>query len=143
MQLIDLLTADDVVFGIRAADIGAAAASLLRITLPRHGIEPAETERLVQAVLARERETPTLCGAIAIPHARDARVAEFLVAIGINREATPRVLIAFLSPEARRAEHLDLLARLARLSRDNAAITAIAAATTAEAVLEVIRERPR
>lgn len=143
MQLIDLLTTDDVVFGIRAADIGAAAASLLRITLPRHGVEPAETERLVQAVLARERETPTLCGAIAIPHARDARVTEFLVAIGINREATPRVLIAFLSPEARRAEHLDLLARLARLSRDQAAISAIAAATTAEAVLEVIRERPR
>src|SRR5881227_2190311 len=135
MQLIDLLTADDVVFAIRGADIGAAAASLLRITLPRHGIEPAETERLVQAVLARERETPTLCGAIAIPHARDARVKEFLVAIGINREATPCVLIAFLSPEARRAERLDLLARLARLSRDNAAINAIAAATTAEAVL--------
>src|SRR5436309_15367269 len=143
MQLIDLLTADDVVFGIREADIGTAAATLLRTTLPRHGIEPAETERLVQAVLARERETPTLCGAIAIPHARDARVAEFLVAIGINREATPRVLIAFLSPEARRAEHLDLLARLARLSRDQAAISAIAAATTAEAVLGVIRERPR
>ena len=67
MQLIDLLTADDVVFGIREADIGTAAATLLRTTLPRHGIEPAETERLVQAVLARERETPTLCGAIAIP----------------------------------------------------------------------------
>jgi mannitol/fructose-specific phosphotransferase system IIA component (Ntr-type) len=143
MQLIDLLTADDVVFGIRAADIGAAAATLLRITLPRHGIDPAETERLVQAVIARERETPTLCGAIAIPHARDAHVKEFLVAIGINREAAPRVLIAFLSPEARRAEHLDLLARLARLSRDQAAISAIAAATTGEAVLEVIRERPR
>ena len=149
MQLIDLLTADDVVFAIRGADVGAAAASLLRTTLPRHGIERAETERLVQAVLARERETPTLCGAIAIPHARDARVKDFLIAIGINPdgvvegEATPRVLIAFLSPEARRAEHLDLLARLARLSRDNAAISAIAAATTAEAVLEVIRERPR
>jgi mannitol/fructose-specific phosphotransferase system IIA component (Ntr-type) len=149
MQLIDLLTADDVVFGIRAADISAAAASLLRITLPRHGIDPAETERLVQAVLARERETPTLCGAIAIPHARDARVTEFLVAVAVNPAgvvegtAAPRVLIAFLSPEARRAEHLDLLARLARLSRDQAAISAMAAATTAEAVLEVIRERPR
>ena len=149
MQLIDLLTADDVVFAIRGADIGAAAASLLRITLPRHGVEPAETERLVQTVLARERETPTFCGAIAIPHARDARVKEFLLAIAVNPNgvvaapAAPRVLIAFLSPEARRAEHLDLLARLARLSRDNAAISAIAAATTGEAVLEVIRERPR
>jgi mannitol/fructose-specific phosphotransferase system IIA component (Ntr-type) len=55
----------------------------------------------------------------------------------------PRVLIAFLSPEAKRNEHLDLLARLARLSRDQSAISAIAAATDAEGVLEVIRERPR
>ena len=93
MQLIDLLTADDVVFTIRGADIGAAAASLLRITLPRHGVEPAETERLVQAVLARERETPTLCGAIAIPHARDARVAEFLVAIARTVEACRRACL--------------------------------------------------
>ena len=149
MQVIDVLIADDVVFGIHGPDIGAAAATLLRITLPRHGVEPAETERLVQAVLARERETSTLCGAIAIPHARDAQVKEFLVAIAVNPNgvvaapSSTRVLIAFLSPEARRAEHLDLLARLARLSRDNAAISAIAAATSAEAVLEVIRERPR
>jgi len=141
MQVIDVLIADDVVFGIRGADIGAAAVTLLRITLPRHGVAPSETERLVQAVLARERETPTLCGAIAIPHGRARE--------GVPRRdryqprTTPRVLIAFLSPEARRAEHLDLLARLARLSRDQAAINAIAAATTAEAVLEVIRERSR
>lgn len=149
MQLIDLLTADDVVFGVREPDIGAAAARLLRTTLPHHGFDAAEIERLVAAVLARERETPTLCGAIAIPHARDARVTKFLIAVAVNPAgvvegaASPCVLIAFLSPEAQRNEHLDLLARLARLSRDSAAIGAIAAATTAEAVLEVIRERPR
>ena len=149
MQLIDLLTADDVVFGIREADIAAAAARLLRATLPHHGVVPAEVERLVEAVLARERETPTLCGAIAIPHARDARVNEFIVSIAVNPDgvvegpAAPRVLIAFLSPETRRNEHLDLLARLARLSRDHAAISAMAAATEAKAVLDVIRERPR
>jgi mannitol/fructose-specific phosphotransferase system IIA component (Ntr-type) len=149
MQLIDLLTADDVVFGIRAPDIGAAAATLLHTTLPRHGFAPADVARLVDAVLARERETPTLCGAIAIPHARDAQVSQFIVSIAVNPAGVlegvgaPRVLIAFLSPEVKRSEHLDLLARLARLSRDQAAISAIAGAKDAAAVLEVIRERPR
>ncbi|HEV2719086.1 MAG TPA: PTS sugar transporter subunit IIA [Thermoanaerobaculia bacterium] len=149
MQLADLITPNDVVFGVREADIGAAAARLLRTTLPHHGLDAAEVERLVQAVLTRERETSTLCGAIAIPHARDARVPEFIVAIGINAEGVteaagaPRVLIAFLSPEARRAEHLELLARLARLSRDQEAISAIAGAKEASTVLEIIRERPR
>jgi mannitol/fructose-specific phosphotransferase system IIA component (Ntr-type) len=149
MQLIDLLTADDVVFGIRESDVGAAAARLLRTTLPHHGFASAEAERLVAAVLARERETPTLCGAIAIPHARDTQVSQFIVAIAVNPAGViegvgaPRVLIAFLSPEAQRSEHLDLLARLARLSRDHAAISAMAAATDTKGVLEVIRERPR
>jgi nitrogen PTS system EIIA component len=147
MQLIDFLTSDDIVFGLRRADIGAAAEQLLRTTLPHHGLEPAEVERLVAAVLARERETPTLCGTIAIPHARDARVKEFIVAIGINAsgvvEGGPRVLIAFLSPEPRRAEHLDLLSRLARLSRDQAAISALAGAGGREEVLEIIRGLPR
>jgi len=149
MHLIDLLTPDDIVFGIRGADIGAAAASLLRTTLPGRGIDAAEVERLVQAVLARERETPTLCGAIAIPHARDAKVPEFIVAIGINPDGVvegagaPRVMIAFLSPESRRAEHLDLLARLARLSRDQEAISAMAGAGRAGEVLEIIRDRAR
>jgi mannitol/fructose-specific phosphotransferase system IIA component (Ntr-type) len=149
MQLIDLLTADDVVFGVRALDIGAAADRLLRTTLPHHGFALAEVERLVAAVLARERETPTLCGAIAIPHARDAHVSQFIVSIAVNPAGvvegadSPRVLIAFLSPETKRSEHLELLARLARLSRDHAAISAMAGASSAQAVLEVIRERPR
>ena len=147
MQLIDFLTSDDVVFGVHGADIAAAAAQLLRTTLPHHGFDASEVSRLIDAVLARERETPTLCGAIAIPHARDAHVKDFVVAIGINAagvvEGGPRVLIAFLSPESRRAEHLDLLSRLARLSRDQAAINAIAAASTAQEVLEIIRGLPR
>ena len=149
MQLIDLLTADDVVFDIREPDVGAAAATLLRTTLPRHGFAAADVARLVDAVLARERETPTLCGAIAIPHARDAQVSQFIVSIAVNPAGVvegvgaPRVLIAFLSPEAKRSEHLELLARLARLSRDQAAISAMAGAGDGAGVLEVIRERPR
>lgn len=100
-------------------------------------------------MLARERETPTLCGAIAIPHARDAQVSRFIVSIAVNPTGVlegvgaPRVLIAFLSPEVKRSEHLDLLARLARLSRDQAAISAMAAAATAQGVLEVILRMPR
>lgn len=149
MQLADLVTADDIVFGIQEADVAAAAARLLRTTLPRRGFVPEEVERLVGAVIARERETPTLCGAIAVPHARDTKLKDFLLAVAVNpvgvvaAPAAPRVLIAFLSPEARRSEHLDLLARLARLSRDNAAVSAIAGATSAQGVLEIIRERPR
>lgn len=142
MQLVDLVTSEDVVFGVRAANVGDAAAQLLRATLPHHGYAPADVERLIAAVQAREREAPTLCGAIAIPHARDAQVTEFALAVGINRfgitgDDSPRLMFAFLSPEAQRSEHLDLLARLARLSRNGAAVDAIVNATTADDVVEV------
>ena len=146
MQLADLLTKDDMVFGIRGADIAEAAAQLLRQTLPRRGSAPSDVARLVNAVIAREREAPTLCGPIAIPHARDSQLKSFVAAVGINRDGivagspTPRIVIAFLSPDAQRTEHLTLLSSLARLSRDQPAIDAIATASTPEEVLSVVRQ---
>ena len=147
MHLADFLGKDDIAFGIRGSDVGAAAAQLLQQTLPRRGFSSSDIQRLITAVIAREREAPTLCGTIAIPHARDPQLAAFVMAIGVNAQGvvdgvpTPRVIIAFLSPDARRSEHLALLATLARLARDQAAVDAIATATDPEAVLNVIRTR--
>ncbi len=146
MKLSDLLETDDIVFGIRGADIADAAAQLLGRTLPRRGYQPGDVARIIDAVIAREREAPTLCGTIAIPHARDARCGTFVAAIGINPEGvagtgSPRVLIAFVSPDARRSEHLALLSSLARLARDQGAVNAISAAADPQTVLDAIRAR--
>ena len=146
MNLAGLLSVDDIVFGLRAPDISAAAAALLEQTLPRRGFSPSDVHRLVGAVVAREREVPTRCGPIAVPHARDSRLQSFVIAVGINPdgviEVPPlRVIFAFLSPEQKRDEHLALLAALARLSRDQAALDSIATATNAEAVIDTIRSR--
>jgi len=145
MQLKDLIEPGDIVIGVHASGIGVAAAQLLRETLPRRGVAPADVERLVGAVLEREREAPTLCGAIAIPHARDPQLTAFVAAIGINPggivegSPAPAVLIVFISPEAKRSEHLALLASLARFGRDRAAVASMAAATSAEDVVQFIR----
>ena len=147
MRLTDLLTAADIAFGIRGSDIGNTAAQLLRQTLPKRGYEPADVSRLADAVVAREREASTLCGPIAIPHARDPRSKSFVAAIGVNPggviegQPTPRIVFAFISPESDRAEHLALLSLLARLSRDQPTLDAIGAARDPQAVLDVIRSR--
>ena len=144
MQLAELIEAKDIVIGTRAPSIGLAAEQLLRTTLPRRGFAAADIERFVSAVVEREREAPTLCGAIAIPHARDPQIQSFVGAIGINAagiiEGSPgtRVVIVFLSPEGKRSEHLALLASLARLGRDNAAVAALAAAASAEDVVRLL-----
>jgi mannitol/fructose-specific phosphotransferase system IIA component (Ntr-type) len=145
MQLKDLIEPEDIVIGVHATDIGMAAAQLLRETLPRRGFAPVDVERLVSAVLEREHEAPTLCGAIAIPHARDPQITAFVAAIGINPvgifegSPAPTVMIVFISPEAKRGEHLALLASLARFGRDQAAIASMSAATSVEDVVQLIR----
>ena len=144
MRLSDLLRPTDVVIGLQAADIGTAADVLLHRVLPARGFSPEEIDRLMRAVLAREKEAATLCGPIAIPHARDARIASFVAAVGVNAAGVttapgaPRVMIAVLSPEAQRTEHLALLASLARLSRDREVVDALEAATSAAEVLAIV-----
>lgn len=147
MFLADLITADDVVFGLHAADSALAAAELLRETLTRRRFSTADIKRIAAAVMKREHESATHCGALVIPHARDPRISSFLVAVGINPEgiaddsATQRVMVAFVSPEEKRSEHLLLLSQLARLSRDTRAIDAIIGAHDAATVVDVLRRR--
>lgn len=144
MHIHDLIEPGDIVIGVHAPDIGTAAAQLLRETLPRRGFAPGDVDRVVNAVLEREREAPTLCGTIAIPHARDPRLQSFVAAIGVNAAGivegcpTPKVMIVFISPEEKRSEHLALLASLARFGRDDAAVASMAAATSAEDVVRSI-----
>ena len=145
MNVTDLIGPDDIVFGVHANDVAHAAAQLLQTTLPRRGVDAAEAHRLVNKVMAREREIPTTCGVTALPHARDAAVSSFIGAIAINPngivdgQRDPRVIIAFLSPEAQRNEHLQLLASLSRLARDNAAINALAEAKTPQDVVALLK----
>jgi mannitol/fructose-specific phosphotransferase system IIA component (Ntr-type) len=145
MQLSDLIEPGDIVIGVHGQSVGLAAAQVLRVTLPRRGFAPVDVERLVGAVLEREREGPTLCGSIAIPHARDPLLPEFIAAIGINPgglvegSPTPTVMIVFISPERQRSEHLALLASLARFGRDNRAVASIAGATSVVDVVRLIR----
>ena len=145
MKLGDFLHPYDIVFGIRAHDIAGVAEQLLSETLPHHHFSPDHVRRLINAVVLREREISTNCGAAAIPHARDASVRHFIGAIAANRDGViegasePKVIFAFLSPEPQRDEHLALLRSLSALARDTPMIDAIANAKSGEDVVALLR----
>jgi mannitol/fructose-specific phosphotransferase system IIA component (Ntr-type) len=145
VNLGDFIKPQDVLFGIRARDISGVAEQLLSETLPHHHFSPDNVRRLIAAVVARESEISTNCGAAAIPHARDAAVNHFIGAIAVNPDGViegkrePRVVIAFLSPEPQREEHLHLLRSLSALARDTATITAIANAKSGEDVVALLK----
>lgn len=145
MKLGDFIKPQDVVFGIRGRDISGVADQLLTETLPHHHFSPDNVRRLIAAVITRENEISTNCGAAAIPHARDASVHHFIGAIAVNPEGVlegqpePRVVIAFLSPEPQREEHLHLLRSLSALARDVKMINAIANAKSGEDVVALLK----
>jgi mannitol/fructose-specific phosphotransferase system IIA component (Ntr-type) len=145
VKLGDFLQPYDVVFGLRAHDIAGVAEQLLAETLPHHHFSPETVQRLINAVVLREREISTNCGAAAIPHARDASVHRFIGAIAANPDGViegsnePRVVFAFVSPEPQRAEHLALLGSLSALARDTATVDAIAHAKSGEDVIALLR----
>jgi len=145
VKLGDFIGPHDVVFGIRARDVAGVAEQLLAETLPHHHFSPDNVRRLINAVIVREREISTNCGAAAIPHARDAAVRHFIGAIAANPDGVvegqrePRVVIAFLSPEPQREEHLQLLRSLSALARDTAMITAIANAKSGDDVVTLLK----
>lgn len=145
MKLGDFIKPQDIVFGIRARDIAGVAEQLLAETLPHHHFSPDSVRRLIAAVVARENEISTNCGAAAIPHARDAAVRHFIGAIAANAGGViegakePRVIFAFLSPEPQREEHLTLLRSLSALARDTTMIDAIANAKSGEDVVALLK----
>ena len=85
-----------------------------------------------------------MCGPVALPHARHSAVRRFVLSLGINAggviegHAEPRLIIAFVSPEAKRDDHLRLLATLARLSQNRAVVDQLTSATTAEQIAEIL-----
>jgi mannitol/fructose-specific phosphotransferase system IIA component (Ntr-type) len=83
---------------------------------------------------------------LALPHARHGAVGEFILSLAANASGViagrsePRLIFAFVSPEGRREQHLQLLAWLARISQNRKLIEQIAGASSADQVLDALRQ---
>jgi len=145
VDLTEMLRADDIHFGFRAASTIEAIPLLLQPALARRIGDRAVIDSVIAAAIRREEDTSTRCGPLALPHARTAAVPEFILALGVNPagviagQAEPRLMFAFVSPEQRREEHLRLLASLARLSQNAWIVEKICSASNAGEVLEILR----
>ncbi|HKB80012.1 MAG TPA: PTS sugar transporter subunit IIA [Thermoanaerobaculia bacterium] len=138
------IDARDVVLGFQAGSTLDAIPKLLDPALRRR-LDAAAVQPILDAALRREQEISTRCGALLLPHARSAAVSEFILAAGTNAagviagQSEPRLIVAFVSPFEQRDQHLRLLASLARLAKDAAAVARIVAASTPEEVIDLLR----
>jgi mannitol/fructose-specific phosphotransferase system IIA component (Ntr-type) len=146
MILSQVLSSEDIMIHARAGGISALAERLLRPALQRHGISGAEADQMIEAMSRREAEGSTLCGPVAIPHARAPQAREFIVTLATNpagvieAAGAPRLLIAFISPEGKRAEHLALLSDVAHVSRNGELIERIVAAEDPGRIVALLRD---
>lgn len=144
IALADFLEVEDIHFHFQAVSVGGAIPLLLRPALQRRLHNADVVEHIIDSAVSREEETSTLCGLLALPHTRYSGLSEFVLAMGINANgvvagvAVPRVIIAFVSPEGKREQHLQMLATLARLGQNAAAVDRIAAATKPDDVIAAL-----
>ncbi len=105
-------------------------------------------DRLAAEILEREKLSPTAIGfGVAFPHARTAQVREIVMAMGRSARGVPfqgadtpvHFFFVIGAPPDRAAPYLALVARLARLLKNEAIRAQLMAAPDADAFLHVLR----
>jgi PTS system nitrogen regulatory IIA component len=151
MDIMDLLTPERVVANAQA---GSKKRVLELISGLLAESAPALTEEeIFESLIGRERLGSTGLGhGVALPHARLAGQEEAIGGFvkleqGIDFDAIDGqpvdMLFALLVPEHFTDEHLDILARLARMFSDDALCQKIRKSNTAEQMLELIRQQTK
>jgi fructose-specific phosphotransferase system IIA component len=108
-----------------------------------------DTQRLIQDVLARERSLSTgMSDGIAIPHARSDAVETICFAMGIKSEGVDfgsldgqpaRIFVLIASPQHSPGPHLQLLAALGGLLKEEPLRAALLGARTPEELIAILR----
>lgn len=142
----DLLAARYVSLDLAARSVQAAIEDLARLLADHPAMVGAE--RFAAEVWEREQLSTTALGSgVAFPHARTSQVREIVLAVGRSAEGIvfpgtdERVHLIFLlgTPLDRAAQYLALVARLARLLKNEAIRTQLLTAPDADTFLHVLQ----
>jgi mannitol/fructose-specific phosphotransferase system IIA component (Ntr-type) len=136
--------------GFRALSPEDAVDRLLRPVLLAEGFSPEAAAGALDGIRNREGAGSTSFGAVALPHARVSGLGRIVGAVGVNGSgvydsgpAGIRVVLAFASPASATVEHLQFLAQVARLLRQEEAVADLLEAGDEAALLDAVRRRER
>jgi PTS system nitrogen regulatory IIA component len=149
-RLSTILARGKVEAGFRALSPEDAVDRLLRPVLLAEGFSPEGTDAALEGIRNREGAGSTSFGAVALPHARVGGLGRIVGALGANASgvfdsgpAGIRIVLAFASPASATVEHLQFLAQVARLLRQEETVADLLDATDPGGLLEAIRRRER
>ena len=136
--------------GLRALSPEDAVEHLLRPVLLAEGFSERAADAALEGIRNREGAGSTSFGSVALPHARVAGLSRIVGALGVNAEGVYasgppgiRVVLAFASPASATVEHLQFLAQVARLLRQEETVADLLEAPDGAALLSAIRRRER
>ena len=149
-RLSTILARGKVEAGFRAPGPEEAVDRLLRPVLLEEGFSPEAADAALEGIRNREGAGSTSFGSVALPHARVSGLGRIVGALGANVSGVfdsghtgIRIVLAFASPASATVEHLQFLAQVARLLRQEETVADLLEATDAAGLLEAIRRRER
>lgn len=136
--------------GFRALSPEDAVEHLLRPVLLAEGFSTQAADGALDGIRHREGAGSTSFGSVALPHARVPGLSRIVGALGVNPAGVYAsgppgicVVLAFASPASATVEHLQFLAQVARILRQEETVADLLDARGESALLDAIRRRER
>ena len=151
MDLVDILTKDQILTDLQAADRWQAIDELINNLVTTGKIQPQHRDAIAAVVKKRETSMSTGIGfGIGIPHASTDLIKEVVGALGRSRKGMNfdaldnqpvNLVMLFLVPQGQFQKHLHTLANIAKLLHRAEFRQALDQAPDAEAMLKVIKDQ--
>lgn len=153
MELADILTKDQILTDLQAADRWQAIDELIGNLVTTGKIQTQHREAIAAVVKKRENSMSTGIGyGIGIPHASTDLIPEVVGALGRSKQGVNfdaldnqpvNLVMLFLVPQGQFQKHLHTLANLAKILHKAEFRQALEQAPDAEAMLKVIKEQAK
>ena len=153
MKILDFLSRDSIKIGLESTNKKGVMGELIDQLIKARKIKKDSRDRVVKALIARERAGSTGIGqGIAIPHARSDKTKNVIIAFGNSAEGIDfnaldgelvYVFFLMLAPDESMGLHLKVLARISRLLKDKFFRQALKNSKTPEEVLKIIGDEEK
>jgi mannitol/fructose-specific phosphotransferase system IIA component (Ntr-type) len=151
MALADILSAEQIIPEMRAAERWPAIVELIDLLVSQNKIKPADRDSILASLKQREETMSTGIGfGIAIPHCSSDRLEEVVAAFGRSStgiefdaldNAPVKFVVLFIVPKNQFQTHLRTLASIAKFLNDRSVRESLAEAKSAGEILAIFRER--
>ena len=150
MKITDFLREKAISVDLQAKDKNGVIREMVQLLVQAGEIKPADEEKIVPVLLAREALGSTGIGqGVGIPHGKSNVVRQLVGAFGVSRRGvnfdsldgeTAQIFFLLLAPEDSAGPHLKALARISRLLKDKYFRDSLKEAKEEKQVIRIIQQ---